>query len=156
RAGNVAEIFAQGDTIQGTLVTPAPLPDGDGVSYQSFTTERPTFAQDDLLEELAEHGATVSAKPLVQGRGSLFNLVLSFGPIILLVLLYWWMFRRMRKAGGGMFGGMFGTGRKTKPVSPESMRTTFADVAGIDEVKAEIFEIVDFLRNPAKYRRLGA
>src|SRR5690606_13905851 len=100
-------------------------------------------------------GATVSATPLVAERGLLSNLLISFGPIILLVLLYWWMFRRMRRAGGGM-GGMFGTGKKSKPVSPQSVRTTFDDVAGIDEVKAEISEIVDYLRDPEKYRKLGA
>lgn len=156
RAGNVSEVFAHGDTIQGDLREPAALPQQEGETYQRFTTERPTFAQDDLLAELADNGAEVSAKPLTQERGSLFNLLLSFGPIILIVLLYWWMFRRMRKSGGGMLGGMFGTGRKSKPVSPQSVRTTFADVAGIDEVKAEIFEIVDFLKNPEKYRKLGA
>ncbi len=156
RAGNVAEVFAQGDTIQGELATSAPLPGEEGQTYQTFTTERPTFANDDLLAELEATGATVRAKPLVQERGSLFNMLISFGPIILLVLLYWWMFRRMRKSGGGLFGGMFGSGRKSAPVSPQSVRTTFADVAGIDEVKAEIFEIVDFLKNPEKYRRLGA
>ncbi len=175
--GNVAEIFSQGDTIQGELRKAAPLPtesegapdqssgqssgqgSGEGAgqeqTYQKFTTERPTFAQDDLLAELQGHGATVSAKPLVQERGMLSNLLISFGPIILLVLLYWWLFRRMRKAGGGM-GGIFGSGKKSKPVSPQSVRTTFDDVAGIDEVKAEIAEIVDYLRNPDKYRKLGA
>jgi cell division protease FtsH len=63
------------------------------------------------------------------------------------------MFKRQQKAlGGGLFGG----GGPRKPIDPESVRVTFADVAGIDEVEAEINEIVDFLRDPEKYRRLGA
>jgi cell division protease FtsH len=68
------------------------------------------------------------------------------------VAFYWWMFRRQRQLmGGGLFGGT-----PRKPVDPETVRVTFADVAGIDEVEAEISEIVDFLRDPGKYRRLGA
>jgi cell division protease FtsH len=73
-------------------------------------------------------------------------------PILLLVAFYLWMFRRQQRA---LSGGLFGGGAR-KPVDPETVRVTFADVAGIDEVEAEINEIVDFLRDPEKYRRLGA
>ncbi len=156
QAGNVAEVFAKGDTIEGQLKNAVPVPGESDKTYQKFTTERPTFAQDDLLAELTAKGATVSATSLVEHRGFLTNLLISFGPILLLVLLYVWFLRRMRKSGGGMFGGMLGGGQKRKPVNPESVRTTFDDVAGINEVKAEISEIVDFLKNPDKYRRLGA
>ena len=92
------------------------------------------------------------AKPLVNERGVLTNLLFSIGPMLLLVGFYFWMFRRQQSAmGGGILGG-----RARKPVNPETVRVTFDDVAGIDEVEAEINEVVDFLRNPAKYRRLGA
>ena len=155
---NVNEVFARGDTIEGTLRKPAPVPSestGNGRqqqgTYQNFTTERPTFARDDLLSELTASGATVRATPLVQQRGPLTNLLISLAPFLLLVVFYAWMFKRQSVAlGGGIFG------RARKPVDPETVRVTFEDVAGIDEVKDEINEIVDFLKDPAKYQRLGA
>jgi cell division protease FtsH len=150
-AKNVAEVFARGDTIQGALKKPAPLPDQKDRTYGRFTTERPTFATDDLLDELTSGGATVRAKPLVQERGVLTNLLFSIGPLLLLFGFYFWMFRRQQTAMGSLLGG--GT---RKPVDPETVRVTFEDVAGIDEVEAEINEVVDFLRDPAKYRRVGA
>jgi len=149
---NVKEVFARGDTIQGALKKAAPLPDQQDRTYDKFTTERPTFATDDLLAELIGGEATVRAKPLVQERGVLTNLLFSIGPLLLLFAFYFWMFRRQQRAmGGGILGG-----RARKPVDPETVRVTFADVAGIDEVEAEINEVVDFLRQPEKYRRLGA
>jgi cell division protease FtsH len=155
-AQNIAEVFARGDSIQGGLRQPAPLPGPpapgqEAHNYQKFTTERPTFANDDLLGELTAGGAAVRATPLVQQRGIFANLLISVAPFILMIAFYAWMFRRQQGAMGGILGG-----RARKPVDPESVRVTFADVAGIDEVEAEINEIVDFLRDPEKYRRVGA
>ncbi|HSK11389.1 MAG TPA: ATP-dependent zinc metalloprotease FtsH, partial [Vicinamibacterales bacterium] len=147
---NVAQVFARGSTIQGALRTAAPVPGEEGESYERFTTERPTFAADDLLAELAASEATVRATPLVEQRGLLANLLISLAPILLLVGFYFWIFRR-----GGLGGGLM-RGRGRKPVDPEKVRVTFADVAGIDEVEAEIGEVVDFLRDPEKYRKVGA
>jgi cell division protease FtsH len=157
-SNNVSEIFARGDTIEGALKKAVPLP-GQPQStgqqdrtYQKFTTERPTFATDNLLAELSEGHSTVRAKPLVQHRGMLANLLISIAPFLLLIAFYVWMFKRQKAAmGAGLFGGA-----KRRPVDPETVRVTFEDVAGIDEVEAEINEVVDFLRNPDKYRRLGA
>jgi cell division protease FtsH len=155
---NVKEVFARGNTIEGALTKPATVPAqqaGEGEqarTYQRFTTERPTFATDDLLEELTVGNAIVRATPLVQQRGVIGNLLISMAPFLLLILFYVWMFRRQKAAlGGGLFGGT-----QRKPVDPETVRVTFEDVAGIDEVEAEISEVVDFLRNPEKYTRLGA
>jgi cell division protease FtsH len=148
---NVAELFARGDSIEGQLKKPVPLPGQPDRNYQQFTTERPTFATDDLLSELTSGGATVRATPLVQQRGFLANLVISIAPLLLLVGFYAWMFKRQGALTGGLLGGS-----KQKRVDPETVRVTFDDVAGIDEVEAEIYEVVDFLKDPAKYRRLGA
>jgi len=149
---NVAEVFAQGDSIEGKLKKPVSVTGQQERTYHEFTTERPTFASDDLLSELSNGGAIVRATPLVQHRGVLTNLLMSFAPLLLLVGFYVWMFRRQRDA---MAGGLLGGG-KQKRVDPETVRVTFDDVAGIDEVEAEINEVVDFLKNPGKYRRLGA
>jgi cell division protease FtsH len=149
---NVGELFARGDSIEGQLKKAVPLPGQPERTYQQFTTERQTFASDNLLAELTQGGATVRATPLAQQRGFLTNLLISFAPILLLVGFYVWMFRRQQ---GAMAGGLLGGGKQRR-VDPETVRVTFDDVAGIDEVEAEINEIVDFLKNPDKYRRLGA
>jgi cell division protease FtsH len=149
---NVAELFARGDSIEGQLKKAVAIPGQQDRTYQQFTTERPTFASDDLLTELTAGGATVRATPLVQQRGFLGNLLISFAPLLLLVGFYIWMFKRQQ---GAMAGGLLG-GSKQKRVDPETVRVTFDDVAGIDEVEAEINEVVDFLKDPEKYRRLGA
>ena len=149
---NVAELFARGDSIEGQLKKAVAIPGQQDRTYQQFITERPTFASDDLLTELTAGGATVRATPLVQQRGFLTNLLISFAPLLLLVGFYIWMFKRQQ---GAMAGGLLGGG-KQKRVDPETVRVTFDDVAGIDEVEAEINEVVDFLKDPEKYRRLGA
>ena len=148
---NVAEVFSRGDSIEGQLKRAVPIPGAKDRTYQQFTTERPTFASDDLLTELADGGATVRATPIVQQRGFLTNLLISLAPILLLVGFYVWMFKRQQ----GALGGLLGAGTQ-KRVDPETVRVTFDDVAGIDEVEAEINEVVDFLKDPAKYRRVGA
>jgi cell division protease FtsH len=150
-AKNIAEVFARGDSIQGELRKPAKNPAKEKETYKRFTTERPTFARDDLLAELTAGGTRVRATPLVQQRGIFTNLLISVAPFLLLIGFYLWMFKRQQ---GGMSQFMGGRGRK--PVDPESVRVTFEDVAGIDEVEAEINEVVDFLKNPGKYRKLGA
>jgi cell division protease FtsH len=149
---NVAEVFARGDSIEGQLRKAAPVPGGKDRTYQQFTTERPTFAGDDLLAELTGGGAVVRATPIVLHRGIIANLLMSFAPLLLLVGFWVWMFRRQQRAvGGGLLGGA-----RQRRVDPETVRVTFDDVAGIDEVEAEINEVVDFLKEPEKYRRLGA
>ncbi|HEY3507895.1 MULTISPECIES: ATP-dependent zinc metalloprotease FtsH [Kribbella] len=152
---NVAEVFAQGDTIQGRLKQAAEVPGKSGSTFTKFTTERPTFASDNLYAELQKGGATVRATPVVAQRGVLWNLLISLGPFILIAAFYFWLFRRSR-AGGGLGGLLGGGGQQKKPVDPSTVRVTFADVAGIDEVEAEIEEVVDYLKDPGKYRRLGA
>jgi cell division protease FtsH len=149
---NVAELFARGDSIEGQLKKAVQLSGQRDRTYQQFTTERPTFASDDLLSELTSGGATVRATPLVQQRGFLTNLLISLAPLLLLIGFYGWMFKRQQ---GAIAGGLLGGG-KQKRVDPETVRVTFDDVAGIDEVEAEINEVVDFLKDPEKYRRLGA
>jgi cell division protease FtsH len=148
---NVAEVFARGDSIEGTLKKAREVPGRPGHTYQRFRTARPAFAQDDLLDALRDGGAVVRATPVADNRGTVANLLLSFGPILVLVGFYLWLYRRQESMlGGGLLG------RRREPIDPESVRATFDDVAGIEEVKAEIAEIVDFLREPDKYRRLGA
>ncbi|TWF97736.1 cell division protease FtsH [Kitasatospora viridis] len=152
--GNVSKIYSKGDAIEGSLKSSAPKPDGAKGSYTDFTTQRPSFAGDNLWNTLQAQGVEVTAQPVVQQRSFLANLLISLAPMLLLVFVWLLLARRM---AGGLGGGPLGRKAPPKPVAPEEgKRTTFADVAGIDEVKAELTEVVDFLKNPQAYRRLGA
>ena len=155
--GNVSKIYAKGDAIQGQLKKERDKPDGDG-TYTKFTTERPTFADDQLWDDLTKNNVTVTAEPVVQHRSFLSNLLIALAPMLLLVVLWIFIARRMRGALGGGAGGMLGRKAPPKPVELEAgePRTTFADVAGIDEVEGELSDVVDFLKNPDAYRRMGA
>ena len=98
---NVAEVFAQDDSIEGQLKKGVSAAAQQEHTYQQFTTERPTFASDDLLSELSNGGAIVRATPLAQPGDVLTNLLMSFAPLLLLVGFYVWMFKRQRDAMGG-------------------------------------------------------
>ncbi|MCX4742816.1 ATP-dependent zinc metalloprotease FtsH [Streptomyces antibioticus] len=154
--GNVEKIYSKGDAIQGQLKEAREDPDGDG-EYTRFETQRPAFADDDLWQSLDRQDVTVTARPVVQQRGLLPNLLLSLVPIVILVAV-WIFFARRFGGGPGGAGGMLGRKTPPKPVEllPGTQRTTFADVAGIDEVKGELDDVVDFLEHPDVYRRMGA
>ncbi|MFE9624898.1 ATP-dependent zinc metalloprotease FtsH [Streptomyces sp. NPDC006527] len=155
-AGNVEKIYSKGDAIQGQLKEARDDPDGGG-AYTKFMTQRPAFADDDLWQDLSRNRVTVTAQPVVQERGLVANLLISLIPLVLLVAV--WIFLARRIGGGlGGAGGMLGRKAPPKPVElrPGRQRTTFADVAGIDEVKGELDDVVDFLEHPDVYRRMGA
>nr|WP_234314367.1 MULTISPECIES: ATP-dependent zinc metalloprotease FtsH [unclassified Streptomyces] len=155
-AGNVSKIYSKGDAIQGELKAQQPLPDGDKGDYTQFVTQRPAFADDALWAELTKQNVTVTASPVVVQRSFLANLLLSLAPMLLLVLLWVVIARRMGSGAGGM--GALGRKAPPKPVELETgaRRTTFEDVAGIDEVEGELNDVVDFLKNPQEYRKMGA
>ncbi|WP_405722600.1 ATP-dependent zinc metalloprotease FtsH [Streptomyces sp. NBC_01537] len=161
-ANNISKLYSKGDAIEGQLRKEQTAPEGDGGGkYTKFKTQRPVFADDDLWATLARNKVTVTAAPVVQQRSFLYNLLISLAPVLLLVALWIFIGRRMGRAmaGGGMGGGLGGFGRKAPPkpvVHEEGRRTTFEDVAGIDEVEAELSEVVDFLKRPEAYRALGA
>jgi cell division protease FtsH len=152
-AGNVSEVTSRGDTIQGEFTREVTYPEGSDTKDTAFETERPAFADDELLQLLIDRDVVVNAKPVDAGRSLLATLLLSFGPVILIVLLFVFL---MRRAAGGVGGALSGLGRsKAKRYDASAQRVTFEDVAGIDEAEDELVEIVDFLKNPDRYRRLG-
>ncbi|MCN9242807.1 ATP-dependent zinc metalloprotease FtsH [Streptomyces sp. RY43-2] len=152
--GNVTKIYSKGDAIQGQLRNAQPKPGGG--TYTKFQTQRPSFAEDQLWQNLSRHHVTVTAKPVVQERSLLSNLLLSLLPMLILVGL--WLFIARRVSSGLHGGGMLGRKAPPRPVElqPGTRRTTFQDVAGIDEVKGELDDVVDFLKHPDAYRRMGA
>src|SRR5262245_26860725 len=152
RAGHVKEITSKGTAIQGTFTRE--LRYGDSKPTTRSRTEVPASANDVALSrQLEEHGVVVNAEPLDRGARWWESLLVGFGPTILFVVLLVLLMRRAASAQGVL--GSFGRSRARR-YQPASGRVTFADVAGIDEAKAELAEVVDFLRHPEKYRRLGA
>jgi cell division protease FtsH len=159
-AGNVATISSRSDTIQGQFRQQVSYPPEGGDSAKpvvDFSTVRPAFADPGLEALLDAQGVTVNAKPIVEPVNPLLNLILSFGPTVLLIAGFIWISTR---ATGAMSGGsgLFGMGRsqaKRYDQTNAEARVTFADVAGIDEAKAELVEIVEFLKEPTRFTRLG-
>ena len=167
-AGNVETVTSVGDAIRGkfksevsyppktappTKVDSSAGPLGDQHEVNTslrFNTQRPVFADPGLEKLLDEKGVVIDA--VDQGRPSWFTLLVGFGPTLLLIGAFIWMSRRAAAAGGGIFS----LGRsRAKRYDENQSKVTFEDVAGIDEAENELIEIVDFLRNPAKYQRLG-
>ncbi len=154
-AGNVKEVNANNDAIQGTFIKAVKF-EKKGPE-KTFASVVPSFARDDeLLKLLLDKKVEVNASSIDEGRSFGATLLISFGPTLLIIgLLVYFLRRSMGTGGRG--GGMMGLGRsKAKRYDASSTRVTFADVAGIDEVEEELVEIVDFLKNPDRYRKLGA
>jgi cell division protease FtsH len=121
-----------------------------------FQTTLPSFVDPGLERFLVDNGVEISARPIQQGGGFLQVLLYGFGPALLIIAFYIWLFRRAQQ-GGVMGGGLMGLGksRARRFDKEQDTRVTFDDVAGIDEAKNELVEIVDFLKAPEKYTRLG-
>ncbi len=151
--GNVAELTSRGETIQGRFENPVIDPSGSGDPRIEFETERPIFAADDgLLDLLRSQGVVVNATPVDQPPPLWQVAVFSFGPTLLLVSVFVLVFRKLGGVGG--IGGL-GRSRARRYEQGTDQRVTFDDVAGIDEAEGELVELVDFLRHPEKYARLG-
>ncbi|HKC22786.1 MAG TPA: ATP-dependent zinc metalloprotease FtsH [Gaiellaceae bacterium] len=150
-AGHVKEITSKGTAIQGSFTEKIKF--GKAKPTTKFKTEVPAFANTDELSALLQKNhVVVNAQPLDTGVAWWENLLLGFGPTILFVFLLFWLMRRAGNAQNLL--GSFGRSRARR-YQPSGDRVTFADVAGVDEAKQELTEVVDFLRHPDKYRRLG-
>src|SRR5690242_4690637 len=177
--GNVEAIYSRGETMTGrfrgavTYPPPesnaaanakAPQPREPGVPRRAaprtgttFETTVPSWVGPGLEQFLIEHNVEISAEPIAEGGGPLSTLLFGFGPALLLIAFYVWLFRRTAQQGGGLGGGLLGIGKsRARRYDQESdTKVTFDDVAGIDEAENELVEIVDFLKDPPKYTRLG-
>jgi len=177
---NVKAIYSRGESMTGRFATPvtfpppetgntpkaAPVPppkargiprSGPPRTSTIFATTVPAFAGHDLEKLLLDHNVEISAEPIAEASSPLSTLLFGFGPALLLIAFYVWLFRRTAQQGGGLGGGILGIGKsRARRYDQESdAKVTFDDVAGIDEAENELVEIVDFLRDPPKYTRLG-
>ena len=160
-ANNVQDISSQGDSIEGTLKNQATYdPPGDAKPVtvdKDFKTEVPSFIDHNSVTQLlAQHNVVINANPPDSGRSLIGTLLLGFLPTILLIGFFIWLIRRQMGGGGGGILGGFGrsTARRVQPGGQD--RVTFDDVAGIDDAEDELVEVVDFLKNPQRYTKLGA
>ncbi len=157
-AGKVKSISSKGDTITGTFTRKVVFPAGSKATPTTlFSTQVPTFWDNAALtRQLQAKGVEVNAKNPNPGRSLIGDILLGFGPTLLFVALLWFVARRAQSGAGGL-GGLGNFGRsQARRVDPTTIQVTFDDVAGIDEAKAELAEIVDFLKRPERYVRLGA
>jgi len=152
---NVSEISSTGDSIQGTFRTAVKYPPNNKGAQPTtrFSTTIPSFANNAELSKLLQNKQVTINAHIAGGVSFLSELIFGFGPTILLVALFVFL---MRRAAGAGAGGLMSFGRsRARRVEGADQKVTFEDVAGIDEAKEELTEIVDFLKNPDKYARLG-
>lgn len=137
-AGDVEEVVIKENHITGRLK--------DGKRFKTYTAEYP-----DLVKILRFQNVRITAKPAEQNPWY-WNLFFSWGPIIFLALVWIFFMRQMQTGGNRALS--FGKA-KAKLVSEKSVKVTFADVAGIEEAKGEVQEVIDFLKDPQKFQKLG-
>ena len=142
RAGKVAEVVIQGTKIEGVLKT------GERFSTQGPPESSPTY--NDLVKLLEDQGVSIQFQSQ-SGSSWLLTLLGYILPVILVIAFWSWMMRRMQGTNAFTF-----TQSRAKLVTKEYTKVTFKDVAGIDEVLEEVQEIVEYLKNPGKFARLGA
>ncbi|MFO1185298.1 MAG: ATP-dependent zinc metalloprotease FtsH [Bauldia sp.] len=137
--GRVRNVVITGQQIAGQLT--------DGLAFQTYAPNDP-----ELVKRLEDRGVTISARPLTENGQSLLGVLVSWLPMFLILAVWIFFMRQMQGSGGRAMG--FGKS-KAKLLTEAHGRVTFEDVAGVDEAKEDLQEIVEFLRDPQKFQRLG-
>lgn len=137
--GEVKQVIIQGNQIKGTLA--------NGSTFTTYLVEDPN-----LTQRMLDHNVQIKGQPADDGMPTLMSIIINWFPMLLLIGVWVFFLRQMQSGGGKAMG--FGKSR-AKLLTERTGRVTFEDVAGVDEAKEELKEIVDFLRDPQKFQRLG-
>ncbi len=142
KAGQVQQVAISDNMIKGKMQA--------GDKFKTYMPNDPH-----LIDDLLANGVEISVQP-PEEPSLLMQIFVSFGPILLLIAVWVFFMRQMQGGGMGGRGGAMGFGKsKARMLEQDQNKVTFADVAGCDEAKEEVEEMVDFLRDPAKYQKLG-
>ena len=139
-SGQVSNVHIQGRSISGETT--------DNRHFTTYTPDDPK-----LVEQLLNKGVTIKALP-PQQPSLLLSIFLNFAPVLLLIG-FWIFFMRQMQGGGGGRGAMSFGKSKARMLTEDTNKVTFADVAGVEEAKEEVAELVEFLRDPSKFQKLG-
>ena len=142
KMGRVQKVTIEDRNIEGVLQT--------GERFKTYTPETDNRA---LIGDLLENGVVIEAKPPEQ-QGLLMTIFISWFPMLLLIAVWIFFMRQMQGGGSGRGALSFGKSR-ARMLGEDQVKVTFSDVAGVDEAKEEVSELVDFLRDPAKFQKLG-
>ena len=142
RQGRVQKVVIEGRNIQGVLQT--------GERFVTYTPETDNKA---LVGDLLENGVVIDARPPEQ-QSLLMQIFISWFPMLLLIGVWIFFMRQMQGGAGGRGALSFGKSR-ARLLGEDQVKVTFTDVAGVDEAKEEVSELVDFLRDPEKFQKLG-
>ena len=142
RQGDIAQVSIDGRTIQGRTA-----------SGEKFTTYSPETDNSAMIGELLNSGVDIEGRPPEQ-QSLLMQIFISWFPMLLLIGVWVFFLRQMQGGGGGRGAMSFGKSR-ARMMSEDQVKVTFADVAGVDESRQEVEELVEFLRDPGKFQRLG-
>ncbi len=155
--GAVAAVSLRGNRIEGHLREPAAIGEGGGM-VAAFSSDVPAFGDPELLPALEAAGVRVDVQSVEEAGG--WRILAGLLPWLLFLGVYWWFWRRsFRNIAGGLdgLGGAGGILRSPRQEKEATVpKVTFAEVAGQDNAKREVSELVDFLRDPERYTRLGA
>lgn len=140
RQGQVSEVMIEGSVVQGKRL-----------GGEDFITYSPGDAG--MVNDLLNHGVLIKARPQQQ-QGLLMQMFISWFPMLLLIAVWIFFMRQMQGGGGGRGAMSFGRS-KARMMGEDQIKVTFADVAGVEEAKEEVAELVEFLRDPSKFQKLG-